>query len=153
MRFTPGATMNSVGEEYRFESAGAGRRWVRLTVTRRPVAWLSARLLPGLDRLASRMRRGRRILSAAVTGLPVIELVTTGARTSRSRAVRVLGLPVERGLLVIAANFGEQSHPSWYHNLVAHPRVHVVVNGIRTDHVARSCTGRRQRPDSSAHCR
>lgn len=96
---------------------------MRLLVTTRPVAWLSSRYLPELDRRVFGWSRGRVTLSAWVTGLPVVQLTTVGARTGRPRTVRLLGIPDGDGYLVVAANFGERSHPAWYHNVRAHPQV------------------------------
>jgi deazaflavin-dependent oxidoreductase (nitroreductase family) len=108
-----------------YSEAGPVRRTVRQVVTRGPVAALSARLLPGLDRLAVRVTGGRATLSGWVTGLPIVELATTGARTGERRVHRVMGIPTERGYLVVAANFGRARDPAWVHNQRADVRVEV----------------------------
>jgi deazaflavin-dependent oxidoreductase (nitroreductase family) len=41
----------------------------------------------------------------------------------------VIGLPDGEDLFVIASNYGQDRHPSWYHNLKAHPRARVTVDG------------------------
>jgi deazaflavin-dependent oxidoreductase (nitroreductase family) len=41
-------------------------------------------------------------------------------------------MPEEGGFLVLASNFGQERPPSWFHNVAAHPDVHVVVDGSRT---------------------
>lgn len=120
-----------------FESAGPVRRAVRLVVTRSPVAALSARLLPTLDRASVRLTRGRTPLSAWVTGPPVVELTTIGARSGLPRTHRVLGIPHGDGLLVVAANFGSSTHPAWFHSLTADPHVEV----DSAPHVARELHG------------
>jgi deazaflavin-dependent oxidoreductase (nitroreductase family) len=111
----------SRASDFSFAAAGPVRRRVRLLVTTGPVAAVSARVLPSLDRQAFRLTGGRFTPSAWVTGLPVIELETTGARSGVPRAARVLGVPVAEGHLVVAANFGATSHPAWYFNLRRHP--------------------------------
>jgi deazaflavin-dependent oxidoreductase (nitroreductase family) len=98
---------------------------VRVAVTRGPVARLSARFLPSLDRASVRLTGGRVVLSAWVTGLPIIELGTTGARSGQPRTHRVMGIPEPDGHLVVGANFGGPSDPAWCHNLRAHPRATV----------------------------
>ncbi|MGD9529859.1 nitroreductase family deazaflavin-dependent oxidoreductase [Pseudonocardia sp.] len=110
-------------------------------MTSRPVAWLSVRLLPGLDRAIYRLTGGRFTFSAWVTGLPVVLLCTTGARSGRTRTARVLGIPDGDGLVVIAANFGQTSHPAWYHNVRAHPEVTVVAGGARRNFHAHELAG------------
>jgi deazaflavin-dependent oxidoreductase (nitroreductase family) len=96
-------------------------------VTTGPVAALSARFLPAVDRRVVRATGGRFTPSAWVTGLPVVELTTTGARSGAARTARVLAVPVQDGLLVVGANFGSTRDPAWVHNLRAHPRA--TVNG------------------------
>lgn len=108
-----------------FADASRVRRLVRVAVTRRPVARLSARFLPSLDRASIRISGGRVVLSAWLTGLPIIELTTTGARSSEQRTHRVMGIPDDDGCLVVGANFGGTSDPAWCHNLRAHPRATV----------------------------
>lgn len=112
-----------------FASAGPLYRAVRVLVTTRPVAWLSARYLPTLDRLAFRWTGGRITPSALVTGLPVVQMTTTGARSGQPRTVRLLGIPDGRGYLVVAANFGQRSNPAWYANVRADPRVTIADTG------------------------
>jgi deazaflavin-dependent oxidoreductase (nitroreductase family) len=114
---------------------------MRLLVTSRPVAGLSARLLPGLDRVIYRITRGRLTFSAWVTGLPVLRLTTKGARTGEPRTVRVLGIPDGDGFIIVAANFGQRANPAWYHNLRAHPLVSVVADDAEGKYYARELSG------------
>jgi deazaflavin-dependent oxidoreductase (nitroreductase family) len=58
-------------------------------------------------------------------------LTTTGARSGASRSVPVLGFPTDDGLVVIASNFGQDTHPAWYYNLRANPDGEVEVAGVR----------------------
>jgi deazaflavin-dependent oxidoreductase (nitroreductase family) len=64
-----------------------------------------------------------------VSGLPVVMLTTTGARSGASRSVPVLGFPTDEGLVVIASNYGQDKHPAWYYNLRANPEGEVEVAG------------------------
>jgi deazaflavin-dependent oxidoreductase (nitroreductase family) len=102
---------------------------MRLLVTTRPIAWLSARYLPTLDRFAFRVTRGRFTPSAWVTGLPIVTMTTTGARSGRPQTVRLLGIPEGDGYLVVAANFGAGVNPAWYYNVRAHLRVTIDSGG------------------------
>lgn len=126
---------------YGYAEAGPVRRAVRLAVTSRPVARLSVRLLPGLDRAVFRLTGGRVTPSAWVSGLPVVLLRTTGARTGQVREARVLGVPDGHGLVVIAANFGQPTNPAWYHNVRANPEVTVVDGGVSRGFRAEELTG------------
>src|SRR6266498_2484541 len=108
---------------YNYAQTGVLRRMVRQATTSRPLAWLSTRILPGIDRTAYRSTRGRFTFSMWMSGLPVVMLTTTGARTGQPRTTPVLGIPDGDRIVLVAANFGQRQNPAWYHNLRAHPRV------------------------------
>ena len=55
----------------------------------------------------------------------LVLLDTTGARTGLTRTSPVAAVPDGDRLLVVASKAGADSHPAWYHNLVAHPTVRV----------------------------
>ena len=124
-----------------YAQAGRFRRVVRQLVTSAPVAWLAVRFLPGIDRRVYRLTKGRQTFSEWMTGLPVVMLITTGARTGQRRTTRLLGIPDGDGIVVIAANFGQASNPSWYHNVRAHPLVSVFADGAEVVYEAREVTG------------
>jgi deazaflavin-dependent oxidoreductase (nitroreductase family) len=95
-----------------------------------PGSWLFARVLHHIDRPVFRMTRGRHTVGSLVSGLPVVMLSTTGARSGATRSVPVLGLPTASGVAVIASNYGQRSHPAWYYNLRAKPEGVVTVDGV-----------------------
>src|ERR1700747_1928172 len=88
-----------------------------------------ARAAPRIDRPVYRLTRGRHTFASLLSGIPVVMLTTTGARSGQLRTVPVLGLPTSDGLAVIASNFGQHQHPGWYHNLRANPEGSVAVDG------------------------
>lgn len=137
----PEITSRRGASMYRYTEAGALRRMVRQATTSRPLAWLSARILPNIDRVAYRSTRGRFTFSRWMSGLPVVMLTTTGARTGQPRTTPVLGIPAGDGLVVVAANFGQTRDPSWYHNLRAHPRVSVTAGGVEREYDAHELAG------------
>ena len=96
-----------------------------------PGSWLFARVLHHIDKPIARMTGGRHTLASLVSGLPVVFVTTTGARSGKPRTVPVLGLPTPDGLAVIASNYGQAHHPAWYHNLLADPTGEVSVGGAR----------------------
>jgi deazaflavin-dependent oxidoreductase (nitroreductase family) len=100
-----------------------------------------ARTLPRIDRDFYRLSRGRTTFSAWISGLPIVMLTTTGARTGQARAVPVLGLPADDRLVLIASNFGKPSNPGWYYNLRAHPHAVVTWNGAAREMQARELQG------------
>jgi deazaflavin-dependent oxidoreductase (nitroreductase family) len=120
------------------------QRAVRRFAAVGPGAWLFARVLHRLDRRVFRLTRGRHTLANLVSGLPVLMLTTTGARSGRERTVPVLGLQAARGVAVAAANFGNHEHPGWYFNLRADPHATVVVAGERRQVRAVEAEGERR---------
>jgi deazaflavin-dependent oxidoreductase (nitroreductase family) len=123
-------------EPIAYERANRFHKLVRRFAASGPGAWLFAQIAHHLDRPVHRLTSGRHTLGSLITGLPVVMLTTTGARTGQSRTVPVLGIPVQGGVAVIASNFGQHSHPSWYYNLRAHPDAQVVID--RTSHRVRA---------------
>jgi deazaflavin-dependent oxidoreductase (nitroreductase family) len=109
------------------------RRFVRWMGSLRPVWLLYARTLHHLDRAVFRFSGGRATFTAWATGLPVVMLETTGARSGQLRRLPVLAFPENEDLLVVASNYGQPRHPGWYYNLKANPRGRVTLNGVARD--------------------
>ncbi len=74
-------------------------------------------------------------------GAPLLLLTTTGAKSGATRTVPVVYAPDGDRLVVFASKAGAPSHPAWYHNLVANPRVSVEVGSERFDADAVVLTG------------
>jgi deazaflavin-dependent oxidoreductase (nitroreductase family) len=61
-----------------------------------------------------------------LAGTTVILVHHVGARTGTVRVVPLIGIPQDNGRVVVtASNGGSPTHPSWVHNLRAHPTVTV----------------------------
>ncbi|HEX7134072.1 MAG TPA: nitroreductase family deazaflavin-dependent oxidoreductase [Iamia sp.] len=56
---------------------------------------------------------------------PVLLLTTVGRRSGEPRTVPLIHLVDGDRVVVVASQGGMPTHPAWYHNLVAHPRVTV----------------------------
>src|SRR5262245_30321423 len=55
-------------------------------------------------------------------GMDLLYLTTVGAKTGKKRVSPVARFPDgDDAWLVVASNAGSAHHPSWYHNLMAHP--------------------------------
>jgi deazaflavin-dependent oxidoreductase (nitroreductase family) len=124
-----------------FADANPAQRALRRLVASRCGSWVAVRALHRIDGPVFRATRGRHTVSSLVSGLPVVFLTTRGARSGRPRTVPLLGLPTEDGVAVIASNFGQGHHPAWYHNLRAHPRAAITVDGTRHEVTARVAEG------------
>jgi deazaflavin-dependent oxidoreductase (nitroreductase family) len=82
-----------------------------------------------LDALALRATKGRTTVPEIMAGIPVMTLVTTGARSGQRREMPLLGVPSGDDLAVIGTRFGQMGTPGWYFNLVAHPDAEVSYRG------------------------
>ncbi len=94
-----------------------------------PGAWLFARLLHRIDRLLLRVSSGRFSVSEFLAGIPIVTIITTGARTGQRRETPLLGVPVGDDLALIGTQFGQPGVPGWYFNLRAHPELDVAYRG------------------------
>jgi deazaflavin-dependent oxidoreductase (nitroreductase family) len=130
-----------------FADANPIQRMIRSFASSGPGSWVFARVAHHIDRPVFKWSGGKRTLGSAITGLPLVMLTTTGAKTGKQRTVPVLGLPTEGGIAVIASNFGQHNNPGWYHNLRANPdgRLAVVGGEQRPFHAVEATGERRDR--------
>jgi len=125
----------------RFDEANRLQRAVRRMAGTRPMAWFFARVLHHLDAPILRWTKGRSSVTSALSGLPIVELTTIGARTGQSRTMPILGVRDGDRLVLTASNYGQERNPSWYFNLIAHPECSVVFRGERLDMKAYEAEG------------
>jgi deazaflavin-dependent oxidoreductase (nitroreductase family) len=114
-----------------FAQANAMQKLLRRFAASPPGAWLFARVLHHIDRPVFALTRGRHTFASLVSGIPVLMLTTTGAKSGQPRTVPVLAIPAGSDLAIIASNFGQAHHPSWYYNLRAHPDAEIAYDGQR----------------------
>jgi deazaflavin-dependent oxidoreductase (nitroreductase family) len=112
-----------------FDRANRFQRAIRRFAATGPGSWLAIRVMHRIDKPVFRWTRGKHTLTSLATGLPVVFLTTTGARSGQPRTSPVLGFPTGEGLVVIASNYGQAHHPAWYHNLRANPEGEAAVDG------------------------
>jgi len=81
------------------------------------------------------------IVSGPFAGRSLLLLTTVGARSGRP-LTKPLGYTRDgERYVVIASKGGSDTHPAWYHNLVAQPRVTVEVGAERFDALASVARG------------
>ena len=119
-----------------YADANLLHRSIRRVGATRPGSWFFARTLQRCDRVVYRMTGGRTTLAAVLSGLPVVMLTSTGAKSGRETTVPLLGFEEGDAVILIGSNFGRAQHPAWYHNLRAHPRARIVVRGRPREVVA-----------------
>jgi deazaflavin-dependent oxidoreductase (nitroreductase family) len=104
-----------------------------------PGAWFFARTLHRLDKVFLRLSGGRVTVSSLVSGLPVVVVTTTGAKSGLPRTVPLLCIRDERNpaiFALIATNWGQQHYPAWYYNLKANPEASCSIGGNTGQYVA-----------------
>ncbi len=74
-------------------------------------------------------------------GATLLLLHTTGARSGKERVNPLVCMANGDRLLVFASKAGAPTHPDWYHNLVAHPRVTVEVGAETYEATASTLEG------------
>jgi deazaflavin-dependent oxidoreductase (nitroreductase family) len=116
-----------VDDPFAYAHANGFRRGMRRLAASGPGARVFARVLHHVDRPVHRLTGGRATFGSLVSGLPVVMLTTTGARSGKPRTVPVLGLPTPDGLAVIASNWGQRRPPAWEHNLRADPAASIAI--------------------------
>jgi len=123
------------------QESGRSRRPLLKINGRAIQAWLASHILHHIDVRIMRWSRGRATLSSWLSGQPLLELTTTGARSGKQRSVILIGIPVKGGILLVASNWGQDRHPGWYHNVKAHPTVSVTMQKKQACYHARELVG------------
>ena len=86
------------------------------------------RVINAVHRVAIRLGRGR--FGWDASGMPVLELTTTGRRSGEKRSTLLTSpLQVEGTYVVVASRGGDDTHPAWFLNLRDDPNVEVVFKG------------------------
>lgn len=106
-----------------------------------PVSWFFIRTLHHIDGSVFRLTGGRYTFASLLSGVPVVMLTTTGARSGTGRTLPVLGFPDGERMVVIASNYGQRNHPAWYHNLRAHPEARISIGSERWNVIAHEAQG------------
>ncbi|MCA9866107.1 MAG: nitroreductase family deazaflavin-dependent oxidoreductase [Anaerolineae bacterium] len=120
------------------------QRFVRGLIATRPAARLLAHTIPHIDRAVFRLSGGRTTAAALFTGLPILTLTTTGAKSGRPRAVTLVGIPDGERIILIASNWGQASNPAWYYNVKGYPQVTVSRDGRTDAYTARELSGQQR---------
>lgn len=116
-------------------------RAIKMAAASRPGSWLLGKALHRLDGALAWATRGRCSLTALLSGLPVVFLTTTGARSGHLRTVPVVAVTSGDEVVLIASNWGRRRHPSWYVNLKSFPEVVVSAGGRSGAYTAQEVLG------------
>ena len=75
------------------------------------------------------------------TGLPVVIITNSGARSGKVRKTPVMRVEHDGRYAAVASQGGAPTHPFWYYNFRAHPRVELQDGPRRQEMIAREVTG------------
>ncbi|HEX2755271.1 MAG TPA: nitroreductase family deazaflavin-dependent oxidoreductase [Candidatus Limnocylindrales bacterium] len=81
------------------------------------------------------------VQGAALHGKPVVVLTSIGAKTGNLRKTALMRVEHGGVYAVVASLGGAPSHPVWYHNLKADPRVELQDGPTKRDYTAREVSG------------
>lgn len=115
------------------------RPFVAVAATRTG-SWLLARTMRHVDRVLARRSGHRHSATGLLTGLPVVHLTTTGARTGLARTSALIPVRLGRDLAVLGTNFGGEATPGWVFNLLTEPRAVLAYDGREEGVRARPAT-------------
>jgi deazaflavin-dependent oxidoreductase (nitroreductase family) len=114
---------------------------IKKLLATRPVMWIIPKTLHHLDELTYRMSDGKYTAASILSGLPIVTLTTTGAKSGKPRTVPLLGFPDGERLMFVASNWGQERNPSWYYNLRANPEATISIGGQDEKYNSYEATG------------
>jgi deazaflavin-dependent oxidoreductase (nitroreductase family) len=126
---------------YELPQPNAVQRAMWRITSSKPGAWLFARTSHHLDLFVLKVTKGRWTAAGLLAGIPVITLVTTGARTGQRRSTPLLGVPMGDDLAIIGTHYGQPGTPGWYFNLRKQPLAEVTCNARTVTVRAREAEG------------
>ncbi len=74
-------------------------------------------------------------------GMPVVVVTSLGAHSGKIRKTPLMRVEHGGRYALVASQGGAPDHPTWYHNLVAHPHVEVQDGPVRQDMTVRLLSG------------
>lgn len=121
---------------FRFSPPNAFQRGMQRTAATKAGSWVFQRTLYKIDRPLHRWTNGAVTAPGLLTGLPVVMLTTTGAKSGLARTMPVAGIPYGDDLVVVGTNYAQPKTPAWVFNLLAHRRATVAYRALELDVVA-----------------
>ena len=79
--------------------------------------------------------------STTLRGVPVVVVTSVGAKSEKLRKNPVMRVEHDGKYALVASKGGSPEHPTWYHNMVAHPTVELQDGGDRRDYTVRIADG------------
>jgi F420H(2)-dependent quinone reductase len=79
--------------------------------------------------------------ATTLRGVPVVVVTSVGAKSGKLRKNPVMRVEHDGSYALVASKGGAPTHPTWYHNLVAHPRVELQDGPDRREYTVRVAEG------------
>src|SRR5947208_6175753 len=76
-----------------------------------------------------------------VVDRPIVLLTLRGAKSGKLRYTPVMRVEHDGRYAVVASKGGAPQHPTWYHNIKAHPEFPLQDKSVKKDYVAREVEG------------
>lgn len=90
-----------------------------------------------MDNTVLNWSKGKVNLTTLLTGLPVVVITTTGAKSGKPRTIPLAGIPDGEKIILVPTNFGQDNYPGWYYNLCTTPAALVQHNGLPKEYISR----------------
>jgi deazaflavin-dependent oxidoreductase (nitroreductase family) len=95
------------------------------------------RAVTALHRVVFDVTRGR--VLGSIVGMPVYKVTTRGRRSGEPRDTMLTAPVVDGDRVVLVASYGgHPTHPQWYENMLADPRIVLTGGGRRREVVVRT---------------
>ena len=78
---------------------------------------------------------------SSLPGTPLLLITTTGAKSGKQRTHPLMYWSRGQDVILMASNFGRETHPAWFFNVKAHPEVTLQFRGKRGKYRARVAAG------------
>ena len=79
--------------------------------------------------------------ATTLRGVPVVVVTSLGAKSNLLRKNPVMRVEHGGSYALVASKGGAPEHPTWYHNMVAHPTVELQDGSDRRDYTVRVAEG------------
>src|SRR4051812_7974405 len=114
-----GAHVNGIPRVDPGEAPSPWARAMRRLVSTRAGTAVHRSVGAPLDAWLLRASGGR--ISAGLAVIPLVGLISTGARSGRPRHAALAYFTDGDDVILMASSYGRERHPAWHHNLRAHP--------------------------------
>jgi deazaflavin-dependent oxidoreductase (nitroreductase family) len=135
----PDDTINGIPRADPRARRAAWKRALLSLVATKPGAAVHRTVAAPLDAAIMRATRGHVNLGAGA--LPMVVLTSTGARSGQRRETPLAYFTDGDAVILTASNYGGQRHPSWLHNLLAHPECELHIGDRGGRFIAQEVTG------------